>query len=258
MTNKTPNPVHFVGAGPGAPDLITLRGKTLLETADLVIYAGSLVNPKILLWCKKDCVVMDSASMDLNQQVEAMDQAFKKGLSVVRLHTGDPSLYGAVAEQKRLLEDREIPVAFVPGVSSLQASAAALGVQYTVPGGTQTLICTRRVGRTSVPESESLDKLASHKATMVMFLSSDQADEVAADLIKGGIPSDTPSACVYRASWDDQIVVRAPLGQLPKAMKDNSIDRQALIIVGQCLDPGSSASLLYDRSFTHGFREGKE
>lgn len=255
---KIPNPVHFVGAGPGAPDLITLRGKTLLETADLVIYAGSLVNPEILLWCRDNAVIMDSASMDLTEQVEAMERSFREGLSVVRLHTGDPSLYGAVAEQKRSLEDRGIPVVFVPGVSSLQASAAALGIQYTVPGGTQTLICTRRAGRTPVPQSESLEKLASHGATMVMFLSSDQAQEVAEDLITGGIAPETPAACVYRASWDDQIVIRSTLLELPGAMRERSIDRQALIIVGQCIDPGTSASLLYDRTFSHGFREGRE
>ncbi len=255
---KIPNPVHFVGAGPGAPDLITLRGKTLLETADLVIYAGSLVNPEVLLWCRDSAVIMDSASMDLTEQVEAMERSFREGLSVVRLHTGDPSLYGAVAEQKRSLEDRGIPVVFVPGVSSLQASAAALGIQYTVPGGTQTLICTRRAGRTPVPQSESLEKLASHGATMVMFLSSDQAQEVAEDLITGGIAPETPAACVYRASWDDQIVIRSTLLELPGAMRERSIDRQALIIVGQCIDPGTSASLLYDRTFSHGFREGRE
>ncbi len=255
---KIPNPVHFVGAGPGAPDLITLRGKTLLETADLVIYAGSLVNPEILLWCRDNAVIMDSASMDLTEQVEAMERSFREGLSVVRLHTGDPSLYGAVAEQKRSLEDRGIPVVFIPGVSSLQASAAALGIQYTVPGGTQTLICTRRAGRTPVPQSESLEKLASHRATMVMFLSSDQAQEVAEDLITGGIAPETPAACVYRASWDDQIVIRSTLLELPGAMRERSIDRQALIIVGQCIDPGTSASLLYDRTFSHGFREGRE
>lgn len=255
---KITNPVHFVGAGPGAPDLITLRGKTLLETADLVIYAGSLVNPEILLWCRDNAVIMDSASMDLTEQVEAMERSFREGLSVVRLHTGDPSLYGAVAEQKRSLEDRGIPVVFVPGVSSLQASAAALGIQYTVPGGTQTLICTRRAGRTPVPQSESLEKLASHGATMVMFLSSDQAQEVAEDLITGGIAPETPAACVYRASWDDQIVIRSTLLELPGAMRERSIDRQALIIVGQCIDPGTSASLLYDRTFSHGFREGRE
>ncbi|NCC97328.1 MAG: precorrin-4 C(11)-methyltransferase [Synergistales bacterium] len=255
---KITNPVHFVGAGPGAPDLITLRGKTLLETADLVIYAGSLVNPEILLWCRDNAVIMDSASMDLTEQVEAMERSFREGLSVVRLHTGDPSLYGAVAEQKRSLEDRGIPVVFIPGVSSLQASAAALGIQYTVPGGTQTLICTRRAGRTPVPQSESLEKLASHRATMVMFLSSDQAQEVAEDLITGGIAPETPAACVYRASWDDQIVIRSTLLELPGAMRERSIDRQALIIVGQCIDPGTSASLLYDRTFSHGFREGRE
>ena len=255
---KITNPVHFVGAGPGAPDLITLRGKTLLETADLVIYAGSLVNPEVLLWCRDSAVIMDSASMDLTEQVEAMERSFREGLSVVRLHTGDPSLYGAVAEQKRSLEDRGIPVVFVPGVSSLQASAAALGIQYTVPGGTQTLICTRRAGRTPVPQSESLEKLASHGATMVMFLSSEQAQEVAEDLITGGIAPETPAACVYRASWDDQIVIRSTLLELPGAMRERSIDRQALIIVGQCIDPGTSASLLYDRTFSHGFREGRE
>lgn len=248
--------VNFVGAGPGAPDLITVRGSELLKEADLVIYAGSLVNPDILRICKDDCTIMDSASMSLEEQVSIMAAASETGSSVVRLHTGDPSLYGAVAEQKRLLEARDIEVRFVPGVSSLQATAAALGIQYTVPGGTQTLICTRRGGRTPVPDGESLDKLAAHRSTIVLFLSAGQAEEAASDLMKGGLAPETPAACVYRASWKDETIVRSDLAGLSEAMRRESIDHQALIVVGECLEPGESASLLYDSNFSHGFREG--
>lgn len=248
--------VNFVGAGPGAPDLITVRGSELLKTADLVVYAGSLVNPEILGICRDDCTIMDSAFMSLEEQVSAMAASAETGSSVVRLHTGDPSLYGAVAEQKRLLEERGIEVRFVPGVSSLQATAAALGIQYTVPGETQTLICTRKGGRTPVPERESLDKLAAHGSTRVLFLTAGQVKEATDELIKGGLDPKTPAACVYRASWDDEIILRSDLSGLAEAMRERGIDHQALIVIGKCLDPGEASSLLYDSGFSHRFREG--
>ena len=249
--------IVFVGAGPGDPELITLKGKNLLEKADLVIYAGSLVNPEILGYCKESCITLDSASMNLEEQVESMTAAAVAGKAVVRLHTGDPSLYGAIEEQKRLLLERDMNVRFVPGVSSLQGAASALGIQYTIPGETQTLICTRREGRTPVPDSEKLALLGSHGSTMVIFLSASQAENVSSDLIEGGRSPETPAACVYRATWEDEIVIRSTLAKLPEEMSKQGIDRQALIIVGDCIAPSDRKSLLYDKTFTHGYREGK-
>lgn len=251
------NPVVFVGAGPGDPGLLTLRGKDALESADLVLYAGSLVNERILDFCPPECRKVDSSPLPLEKQVDLMAGAALGGKRVVRLHTGDPSLFGAVSEQKDALEARGVSVAFVPGVSSLQASAAALGIQYTVPGGNQTVICTRRSGRTPVPPQEDLCLLASHGTTMVIFLSADQAGDVAADLMAGGFPAETPSACVYRASWDDEKILRAPLHLLPALMAEHGIDRHALIIAGRCLSPGDARSLLYSPGFAHGRRKEK-
>jgi precorrin-4/cobalt-precorrin-4 C11-methyltransferase len=255
--NETAYEIDFVGAGPGAPDLITLRGKNLLEEAGLVMYAGSLVNPAILEHCSSSCIRVDSSGLSLEEQVRIMAEAVKKGNRVVRLHTGDPSLYGAVAEQKRLLLEQGISVRFVPGVSSLQAAASSLGIQYTVPGETQTLICTRRKGRTPVPETEELPLLASHGSTLVIFLSAGQAKEVRADLIAGGLDPQTPSACVYRATWEDEKIITAPLEDLPELMEQEGIHRHALMIIGKCIDPGDRRSLLYHSGFTHGYREGR-
>jgi len=256
--NKEEHLVYFVGAGPGDPELITMKGARLLREADLVVYAGSLVNPSVLDHCMEGCEKEDSAALSLEEQVEIMSQAALAGHRVVRLHTGDPSLYGAVAEQKKRLEDMGIRVRFVPGVSSLQAAAASLGIEYTVPGGTQTLICTRRKGRTPVPAEEDLSVLAGSGSTMVIFLSSDQAEKVAEDLIKGGISPSTPSACVYRASWKDEKVLRSPLEKLPALMEREDIRRHALIIVGECIDPEETRSLLYDPHFSHGYRRSEE
>jgi precorrin-4/cobalt-precorrin-4 C11-methyltransferase len=250
--------VLFVGAGPGDPGLLTLNGKAALEGADLVLYAGSLVNAEILSFCREGCELRDSSGLPLGEQIDIMVRAVSEGRSVVRLHTGDPSLFGAVAEQKALLEERGISVSFVPGVSSLQATAAALGIQYTVPGGSQTVICTRRGGRTPVPPAEDLRLLAAHGATVVVFLSADQAEGVARDLIAGGFPPDTPAACVYRASWEDEMVLRSSLSGLPAIMAGNGVTRQALIVVGGCLAPGDARSRLYSASFAHGYREASE
>ncbi len=256
--NARESNVLFVGAGPGDPELLTLKGKAALERADLVLYAGSLVNEEILAFCRECCERIDSSRLSLDEQIDLMARAAKAGRSVVRLHTGDPSLFGAAAEQKELLEERGLSVSFVPGVSSLQAAAAALGIQYTVPGGAQTVICTRRGGRTPVPPSEDLRLLASHGATVVVFLSADQADAVAADLIAGGFPPDTPSACVYRASWEDETVLRSPLAALPSLMAEHGVARQALIICGRCLAPEGARSRLYAPEFSHAFREASE
>jgi len=247
--------ILFAGAGPGDPELLTLKGKKALEEADLVLYAGSLVNREILAFCRPCCEKADSSGLSLEEQVALMAETAGRGKNVVRLHTGDPSLFGAVAEQKRMLEELGCSVRFIPGVSSLQAAAAAMGIQYTVPGGNQTVICTRRSGRTPVPPREDLKLLAAAGTTMVIFLSADQASDVVADLTAGGLSPDTPSACVYRASWEDEMILAAPLSELPALMAEHGITRHALIIAGQCLADHSSRSLLYSPSFGHGYRE---
>lgn len=249
--------VTIVGAGPGDPELLTLKGKRLLETADLVVYAGSLVAPALLTFCTPSCERVDSASLDLEEQVELMSRAALEGRRVVRLHTGDPSLYGATAEQIRELEARGVGVTIVPGVSSLQAAAARLGVEYTVPGGTQTVICTRAAGRTPVPASESLERLAASQSTLVIFLSAGQADQVANALLRGGYAPDTPSACVYRATWPDERILRTRLDELARRMDEAGIANHALLVIGSCLAPGEAKSLLYDGSFSHGFRNAE-
>jgi precorrin-4/cobalt-precorrin-4 C11-methyltransferase len=248
------NPVLFVGAGPGDPELLTLKGKRALEEADLVLYAGSLVNGALLEFCSPACERVDSSPLSLEEQVGMMAEKAGAGGRVVRLHTGDPSLFGAVAEQKERLESRGLSVRFVPGVSSFQAAAAALGIQYTVPGGSQTVICTRRSGRTPVPPREDLRLLAEHGATMVIFLSADQAEAVATDLIDGGIPPATPAACVYRASWNDERILVSTVGKLPGLMTESGITRHALIVVGECVTSQGARSFLYSPDFFHGAR----
>jgi precorrin-4/cobalt-precorrin-4 C11-methyltransferase len=250
--------ILFVGAGPGDPELLTIKGKKALEEAGLVLYAGSLVNPLILDFCGRGCVKEDSSGLTLEEQVEMMAGAAEKGIKVVRLHTGDPSLFGAVSEQKRLLEGRGLAVRFIPGVSSLQAAAAALGIQYTVPGGSQTVICTRRGGRTPVPPKGDLKLLAASGAAMVIFLSADQAGAAASDLMAGGLPPQTPAACVYKASWEDEKIIRTSLAELPALMKEADISRHALIIAGDCLGEAAGRSLLYSPDFSHGCREAAE
>ena len=247
-------PVLFVGAGPGDPELITIKGKRALEEADLVLYAGSLVNGALLEYCPPDCVAVDSSPLPLEEQVALMAAKVGDRGRVVRLHTGDPSLFGAVAEQKERLEALGIKVRFIPGVSSFQAAAAALGIQYTVPGGSQTVICTRRSGRTPVPPREDLRMLAEHGATVVVFLSADQSEAVSADLQEGGFSPETPAACVYRASWEDEKTIVSTLGALPSLMAEHGITRHALIVVGECVASRGTRSLLYSPHFAHSAR----
>jgi precorrin-4/cobalt-precorrin-4 C11-methyltransferase len=252
---NTEYPVLFVGAGPGDPELITLKGKRALEEADLVLYAGSLVNEALLDYCSPGCVTTDSSPLSLEEQMALVAAKVREGGRVVRLHTGDPSLFGAVVEQKERLESLGIKVRFIPGVSSFQAAAAALGIQYTVPGGSQTVVCTRRSGRTPVPPREDLRLLAEHGATMVVFLSADQAEAVSADLQGGGFPADTPAACVYRASWEDEKTIVSTLEALPSKMAEHGITRHALIVVGECVESHGARSLLYSPHFAHGARD---
>ncbi|MBQ6645096.1 MAG: precorrin-4 C(11)-methyltransferase [Clostridia bacterium] len=247
--------VYFVGAGPGAKDLITVRGMKLLKRADLVIYAGSLVNPELLEYCPEGCRKVNSASLTLEEVISLIGACGPKK-TVVRLHTGDPSIYGAIREQMDALEDLGIGYEAVPGVSSLCAAAAALNAEYTLPGVSQSVIVSRRAGRTQVPEKEDIPSLAAHGASMVLFLSAGMLGELCAELIRGGYGEDTPAAVVYKASWPDEKIVKSTLGQLPEAAKD--IKKTALVLVGGFLDGTKERSRLYDPSFSHGFREASK
>ncbi len=248
--------IHFVGAGPGATDLITLRGAKLLSRAGMIIYAGSLVNPELLKYARKDCEIFDSALLTLDEIVEKMADAHSRGLEVVRLHTGDPSLYGATREQMDRLRALKIPFDVTPGVSSFCAAAAALEVEYTVPGVTQTVIISREGGRTSVPPKENLAGLASHGASMVLFLSSGMIEAACAALMSGGYPPETPAAVVYKASWPEGKILRAPLSEIARVAEKEKITNSALILVGNFLGTSqlSETSRLYDSEFSHTFR----
>lgn len=250
--------VHFVGAGPGAADLITLRGKGLLEAADYVIYAGSLVNPILLGYCREDCRIYNSALLSLEEVLSLMEEAEAEGKDTVRLHTGDPSLYGAIREQMDALKERKIPYDLTPGVSSFCGAAAAAEVEYTLPGITQTVIITRMAGRTPVPEKEAMAKLAEHGAAMAIFLSSTLLEEVEEALLQGAYREDTPCAIVYKATWPEEKVLYTRLGELARCGKENQISHTALILVGDFLGEGYERSKLYDPSFTTAFREAKQ
>lgn len=248
--------VHFVGAGPGDPELITVKGQRLLREADLVIFTGSLVPRALIEGLTAE--IHDSAGMNLDEVFALILQAWQDGKRVVRLHTGDPSIYGAINEQIALLRSHAIPFCVVPGVSSGTASAAALGTELTLPEVSQTVIFTRRGGRTPVPEGENLSSLAGHQATMMIFLSVGMIDEVVADLIAGGYPPDTPVAIVEKVSWPDEKQLRGTLATIANQVKEASITKTAIIAVGRVLADGPPPALskLYDRDFTHGYRQG--
>ena len=250
--------IYFIGAGPGAVDLITVKGKNLLEQADIIIYAGSLVNPELLSYAKPDCVIMDSAKMTLEEVVEAMLPFAKADKTVVRLHTGDPSIYGAIREQMDLLKTHQLDYQVVPGVSSFFGAAAALKAEYTLPDVSQTVIITRMEGRTPVPAKEEISLLAAHQATMAIFLSSGMLDKLSERLITGGYGADSPAAIVYKATWPDEKVFRCTVGTLAQTAAENNINRTALILVGGFLGDSYDRSLLYDPGFTHGYREASK
>lgn len=249
--------VNFVGAGCGAADLITVRGKTLIEQADVIVYAGSLVNPQLLEYAKKDCRIHNSAYMTLEQVIDVIKSAEHEGKMTVRLHTGDPSLYGAIREQMDRLNELGIKYDICPGVSSFCGAAAALRAEYTLPDVSQTVIITRMAGRTPVPEKESIAALAGHNATMVIFLSTGLLKELSAELIRGGYKPDTPAAIVYKASWADQKVCRCTVEDLAQTAADNGITKTALICVGYFLGNDYSLSKLYDKSFETEFRKAE-
>ncbi|MCD8004192.1 MAG: precorrin-4 C(11)-methyltransferase [Oscillospiraceae bacterium] len=250
--------VHFVGAGSGAADLITLRGAERLKGADVVVYAGSLVNPVLLGLCREGCAVYNSAEMTLEQVLSVMERGEEEGKDVVRLHTGDPCLYGAIQEQMDALNSRGIPFDLTPGVSSFCAAAAAVQGEYTLPGISQTVIITRMEGRTPVPEGQQLAALAAHGATMVIFLSAGLLEGVQRELLKGAYTEDTPAALVYKASWPEERVAYCPLGRLARTGQESGISKTALVLVGEFLRRGGyQRSRLYDPAFTTGFRRGK-
>lgn len=249
--------VDFVGAGCGAADLITLRGKRLIESADVIIYAGSLVNPELLQYAKTECEVFNSAYMTLDEVISVMENAEKACKKTVRLHTGDPSLYGAIREQMDRLDKLGIDYEICPGVSSFCGAAAALKAEYTLPSVSQTVIITRMAGRTPVPESESIESLARHGSTMVIFLSTGMLDKLSERLIEGGYSANTPAAIVYKASWEDEKVCRCTVGSLAETAAKNGIEKTALITVGNFLGNDYELSKLYDASFETGFRKAK-
>ena len=239
--------VHIVGAGCGAADLITLRGKRLLEEADVIVYAGSLVNPDLLGTAKPGCALFDSAKMTLEEIVAVLAEAERAGKTSVRLHSGDPSLYGAIGEQMRELDRLGIAYDITPGVSAFAGAAASLKTEYTLPGVSQSVVITRAAGKTPVPEGEGLRSFAAHRATMVLFLSTGLLDTVTEEL----------TAIVYKASWPDEKIFRCTLGTLEKTARENGIAKTALIVVGDVLGESFERSKLYDPSFATGFREAR-
>lgn len=250
--------VHFVGAGPGAADLITMRGHRLLSEADVIIYAGSLVNKELLNYAKEGAEIHNSAHMTLEEVMEVVKKAEKENKNTVRLHTGDSSIYGAIREQMDILKSLDIKYAVVPGVSSFCGAAASLEAEYTLPDVSQSVIITRTEGRTPVPERESIRSFAAHKSTMVLFLSSGLTEELSKELIAGGYEKETPVAVVYKATWPDEKIFRCTIDSLHQTMKDNNITKTALILVGNFLGGNYERSELYNPKFTHEFRKGIE
>ncbi len=251
--------IHFVGAGSGAPDLITIRGKKYLETADVIIYAGSLVNPQLLEYAKEDCQIYNSAKMTLEEVLNVMREAEKDGKMTVRLHTGDPCLYGAIREQMDVLDEEGIGYDYCPGVSSFCGAASALNLEYTLPDISQSVIITRMAGRTPVPELESIESFAAHHATMVVFLSTGLLEELSRRLIQGGYTADTPAAIVYKATWEDEKSFVCTVGTLEQTARENHITKTALMIIGDVVSKsGYERSKLYDPGFTTEYRKGMD
>ena len=244
------NKVHFVGAGPGDKELITLKGYKLLSNADVVIYAGSLVNPELLEYCKEDCQIHNSAHMDLQEIIDVMREGIENNKSVVRLQTGDFSIYGSIREQVEDLNKLNIDYDCTPGVSSFLGAASSLGVEYTVPEISQSVIITRMEGRTPVPEKESIQSYAKHQTSMVIFLSVQEIEKVVSKLY----PKDTPIAVIYKATWADEKIVKGTLSDIAVKVKENNINKTALIMVGRFLGEEYNNSKLYDKDFKHEYR----
>lgn len=249
--------VNFVGAGPGAPDLITVRGKEMIEQADIIIFAGSLVNPALLDYAKENCEIYNSATMTLEEVMDVILAEKESDKVIVRLHTGDPSVYGAIREQMDVLDENGIEYEVCPGVSALFGAAASMGLEYTLPGISQTLIVTRAEGRTPVPENEGIVNLAKAQASMAIYLSAGLLDKVQAQLIEGGYCEDTPAAIIYKATWPEEKIMYCTVGTLQKTGAENDIKNTALILVGDAIDTVNyDRSKLYSPEFTTGFRKG--
>lgn len=250
--------IYIVGAGPGAEDLITVRGVELLKKANTIIYAGSLVNPGLLKYAKDDCSIHDSAKMTMEEVISVMENDDAPNKIIVRLHTGDPCIYGAIREQMDVLDSKGMEYEYVPGVSSFIGAASALKAEYTLPNVSQTVILTRMAGRTPVPEKEEIESLAAHQATMIIFLTSTMLKELSNRLIEGGYSPDTPAAIVYKATWPDQKVIRTTVENIAVDAEKEGINKMALICVGNFLGDNYDRSKLYHPEFTHLFREGKQ
>lgn len=248
--------IRFVGAGSGAPDLITVRGMKLLQEADVIIYAGSLVNPQLLEYKKESCQVYNSAYMTLEEVLDVMYEAEKQNQMTVRLHTGDPSLYGAIREQMDELDRQGISYDYTPGVSSFCGAASALNLEYTLPDVSQSVIITRMAGRTPVPDKESIASFAAHQATMVVFLSTGMLEKLSEQLIAGGYQADTPAAIVYKATWEDEKTILCTVGTLAESAKAHNITKTALMIIGDVVSHSHyNRSELYNPAFTTEFRQ---
>ena len=250
--------VFFVGCGPGDPELITVKAKKLIQKADVVVYSGSLIPQPILKLCKKG-KLHDAAKLVREEIFDLLYQNAKKDKLVVRLHDGDPSIYGAIKEQIDNLEEKGIKSIVIPGVTAFLASAAALGMQLTLPGVTQTIIVTRAESRTKVPKREKISELAKHKATLIFYLSIQLISKLVTEAIAGGYKKSTPVAVVYRASWPDQKIIKGTLGDIAKKIKEEKITRTAIVIISDVIDPETyEYSKLYDKEFSHGYRKAKK
>lgn len=251
--------INFVGAGPGAVDLITVRGKELIEKADIIVYAGSLVNPELLTFAKDECEIYNSATMTLEEVMDVMVKGYSKGKQVVRLHTGDPSVYGAIREQMDILDDKGIDYEVCPGVSALFGAASSLKLEYTLPSVSQTLIVTRAEGKTLVPVNEDLANLAKIQASMAIYLSAGLLDSVQKKLLEGGYRKDTPAAIVYKATWPEEKIMYCTVGTLEKTGEENGIKNTAIILIGDAINTSAyERSKLYDPSFSTGFRNAEK
>ena len=251
--------VVFIGAGPGDPELITIKGKKYLENADVIIYTGSLINHEILKYAKTSAQLYDSAKMDLKQVFQVMIDAINADKLVARVHDGDPSFFGAITEQMDFLDEQKISYEVIPGVSCLQGGASVLRRELTLPNISQSVIITRPEGRTPVPEPERIRELAKHGTTMVIFLGIQHVDKVIEELVESGRPVDTPVAVVYKATWKEQKIVRGTLADIVQKVKDAGITRTGLIFVGEVLNPKAyDYSKLYDPKFTHNYRKGED
>lgn len=247
--------IFFVGAGPGDPELITVKGKRILGEADIIVYTGSLVNPEILGWAKKSAMIYDSAPLDLEEIIGIIREGHENNQIIVRLHTGDPSIFGAINEEMEALEEIGTnKYEVIPGISSFLAAAARLKTGYTIPEISQSLIITRRQGRTKVPEKENLKSLSSHGTSMAIFLSAGMIGECVQDLLAGGYPEHTPAAVIYRATWPDEIIIKGSLSDIVQKAEEMKIKKTALILVGDFLEARGKKSRLYDKNFSHGYR----